>query len=100
MSEIHFNALRRWQNVPLTANSVSNSKSSRSKEAKAGDSLQLSPVPDLSETEKKVEAHFSQLRSRLQEKVDSPLYPPLETIDRLARILALRDKSPIENPEL
>jgi hypothetical protein len=99
MSEIHFNALRRWQNVPSPANSASNPKPSKSKDSKEADSVQLSRVPDLSEVEKKVEAEFAQLRSSLQEKVDSPSYPPLEAIDRLARIFGIQNQSQMENPE-
>jgi hypothetical protein len=42
----------------------------------------------MSQIEKKLEADFARLRSRLEEQVNSPNYPSGETMDRLARILA------------
>jgi len=55
----------------------------------AADSAEFSQLPDLSLLENAVEKEFEGLRSRLQEAANSELYPPLETIDKLAAMLAL-----------
>lgn len=46
------------------------------------------PVPDFKQAEQEMEARYILHRSRLEKEVNGPGYPPTETIDRLARLLA------------
>lgn len=90
MNEINLNALSGPIDIGRSPNAAVGPKKSGNKPAFAGtDSAEFSKLPDLSEIDQAVDGEFSDLRSRLQKSVDSELYPPLETIDKLAAMLAV-----------
>lgn len=94
MNEINLNAMGRSSGLDRALSSVNQHKNAPPQGAPVGnDSVQLSHVPDLSQAEAAVEDEFAALRARFEDVGDSAAYPPLETIDRLARMLA------IEGPE-
>jgi len=51
----------------------------------------LSRTPDFSQVEQDTEARFDMLKSKLRNVVNEKNYPPLETIERLSRMLATPD---------
>ena len=90
MNEINLNALSRSAGFDKPINSVANPKNVNSKKANAEpDSIQFSKLPDLSSIEQALEEEFAGLRATLEEDAKSASYPPLETIDRLAHMLAV-----------
>ncbi len=48
----------------------------------------LTRTTDFTSVEKNTESHFDMLKARLRQEVNDPNYPPLQTIDRLAALLA------------
>ena len=90
MNEINLNALSRSVGIDKSLNSVSNPKNANPKQANTElDSIQFSQLPDLSSVEHAMEEEFAAKRANLQDAANSPSYPPLETIDRLAHMLAI-----------
>jgi hypothetical protein len=96
MSEINnINASNRYPSVDKALSSAAGQKTaSQGKAGAATDSVQISGAPDLSKIEAAVEAEFTAMRANLEQSVDSSAYPPLEAIDRLARMFAI--KEPLE----
>ena len=89
MNEINLNALNRFAGVDKPLGSISNQKSIGAKKEAEVDSVQLSNLPDLSALEKATEEGFAAQRASLAGTVNSEYYPPLDTIDRLAAMLAI-----------
>ena len=90
MSEINLNGVGGSLGVGRALNSAGSQKSTAaSKVSVASDSAEFSNLPDLSTLDESVESEFEALRSRLQNSADSELYPPLDTIDKLAAMLAI-----------
>jgi hypothetical protein len=90
MNEINLNPLSRPVGIDKPSNSATAHKSANvNKTSLEADSTQFSQVPDLSTVEEALEKEFAGMRSSLAEDADSPGYPPLETIDRLAAMLAV-----------
>ena len=90
MNEINLNALAGSMGIGRSLDSVANQKNIPVKRPSiASDSAEFSQLPDFSAAEKSIEDDFADLRSRLQGAADSELYPPLETIDKLAAMLAM-----------
>lgn len=91
MNEIQINALSRSLGVDKT---FSNSKQRAAEHTgeRQKDTVQLSRVPDLSAIEAALEDEFASIRTKLEAEAESPSYPPLETIDRLAGLFAMNLK--------
>lgn len=90
MNEINLNALSRSAGFDKPLNSVANPKNLNSKKASPEpDSIQFSKLPDLSSVEAALEEEFASMRANLEDDAKSASYPPLETIDRLAHMLAM-----------
>ena len=90
MNEINLNALSRSVGIDKSLNSVANFKNVSPEKAKTElDSVQFSNLPDLSAAEHALEEEFAAARSNLQNSANSASYPPLDTIDRLAAMLAI-----------
>ena len=90
MNEINLNALGGSMGIGRSLDPVAHQKNIPVKKPFiTDDSAEFTQLPDLSGVEKSVEDDFTDLRSRLQGAADSELYPPLETIDKLAAMLAL-----------
>ena len=90
MNEINLNPLSRPVGIDKPSNSAAAQKSANVKKPSLeADSTQFSQVPDLSAVEEALDKEFAGLRSKLAQEVDSPGFPPLETIDRLAAMLAV-----------
>ena len=90
MNEINLNALGGATGIGRSLDAVANQKSIPVKKPSlADDSAEFTQLPDFTVVEKMVEDEFADLSSRLQGVADSELYPPLETIDRLAAMLAI-----------
>ena len=90
MNEINLNPLSRSAEIDKSSSTVAKLKNVSPRKLDAEfDSVQLSKLPDLSSAEGVLEDEFANLRARLKDEVDSPGYPPLETIDRLAHMLAV-----------
>jgi hypothetical protein len=95
MNEINLNALSRFTGTEKSLSSTANSNNPSSKKVETEvDSVQFSKLPDLSFAEKALEDEFAESRVRLKDEVESPSYPPLETIDRLAHMLAVHLNPP------
>ena len=90
MNEINLNAMNRSVGIERSLSVAANQKSASIKRPSAEpDSVEFSHLPDLSTADEAVEKEFASYRAKLQESADSPLYPPLETIDKLAAMLAI-----------
>ena len=90
MSEINLNGVSGSIGTGRSLNATAHPKNTNASVPTAGaDSVDFSHLPDLSSVEKTVEDDFANLRSRLQESAHSDLFPPLETIDKLAAMLAI-----------
>ncbi len=90
MNEINLNPLSRSAGIDKPFNAVGSPKNVNLKTANSEpDSIQFSKLPDLSSAEQAVEEEFSSLRANLESDANSASYPPLETIDRLAHMLAI-----------
>ena len=90
MSEINLNGVGGSLGMGRSLNSAGSHKSvPASKVPVASDSAEFSNLPDLSTFDETVESEFETLRSRLQDSADSETYPPLDTIDKLAAMLAM-----------
>ncbi len=90
MNEINLNALNRSLGVGRALSAAANQKNDSIKSTPVGsDSVEFSHLPDFSKADHAVEAEFASRRSSLQDTSDSALYPPLETIDKLAAMLAI-----------
>ncbi len=88
MNDINLNGLSGSGGIGRPLNATANQKSTNVKNASSpSDSAEFSRLPDLSAVERTVEEDFASLRSSLQETVNSELYPPLETINKLAAML-------------
>ena len=91
MNEINVNAFSRPAGIEKPQNSAANQQSASSRKALSGeDSVQFSEFPDLSKVEQSLEHEFTALRTGLEGEVSSSGYPPVETIDRLAAMLAAK----------
>jgi hypothetical protein len=62
------------------------------------DSAEFSQLPDLADFENAVEKEFEGLQSSLRAAANSEFYPPLETIDKLAAMLAIEVKADPSKP--
>ena len=90
MNEINLNALGRSSGIDKALGSAGPHKNVSQNNASVGsDSVQISKLPDLSQAEEALEEEFAALRAKFEEMTKSAAYPPLETIDRLARMLAV-----------
>jgi hypothetical protein len=90
MNEINLNPLNRPIGIDKASNSAAAQKKANVNQGVfEADSTQFSQLPDLSAAEEALEKEFAGLRSKLESEVDSPNYPPLETLDRLAAMLAV-----------
>jgi hypothetical protein len=90
MNEINLNPLSRPVGIDKPSNSAASQKNANvMKTSLEPDSTQFSQIPDLSAVEEALEKEFAGLRSTLAQDAESPGYPPLETIDRLAAMLAV-----------
>jgi hypothetical protein len=88
MNEINFSASNPTPRMDKTLSSAGQQKNISENKETVGDSVELSRLPDLSKVEAAVEDEFASLRAKFEEQAESAAYPPLETIDRLARMLA------------
>lgn len=90
MSEINFDPSSRSFAVDKASNGRATHKNANLNNVSPGsDSAEFSHPPDLAAIEQQVENDFAQLRSDLEDSVNSVAYPPLETIDRLAAMLGV-----------
>ncbi len=90
MSEINLNGVSGSLGAGRSLNATAHPKTTNLNVPAAGsDSVEFSHLPDLSGVDKTVEDDFANLRTHLQESANSDLYPPLETIDKLAAMLAI-----------
>ena len=90
MNEINLNALGGSTGIGRSLDQVAHQKNIPVKKPLiTDDSAEFTQLPDLSAVEKSVEDDFTDLRSRLRGVAGSELYPPLETIDKLAAMLAI-----------
>lgn len=90
MNEINLNPLSRSAGISKPSNPPAIQKNANLKtNSLEADSTQFSKLPDLSAVEESIEKEFEGLRSNLEADADSPSYPPLEVIDRLAVMLAV-----------
>ena len=88
MNELELNGLGRPAPPEKSINSVSGRKDVRpASTTPAQDTVELSDLPDLSALEAAVEKDFVVKRSGLEGRLGSA-YPPLETVDRVAAMLA------------
>ena len=88
MNELELNGLGRPTPPDKLVNSVTGRKDVRPPStAPAQDTVELSDLPDISALEAAVEKDFVVKRSGLEGKLGSA-YPPLETVDRVAAMLA------------
>lgn len=89
MSEININGVGGSFGVGRALGPAGGQKNlAASKAAAASDSAEFSNIPDLAIFDETVEGEFEAIRSRLQDAADSDSYPPLDTIDKLASMLA------------
>ena len=88
MNEIELSGLGRPPGVEKSLNPVANRKEiAPVAKTPAQDTVELSDLPDLASLEASVEQDFAAKRSELQ-GAQSSTYPPLDTIDRVAAMLA------------
>ncbi len=90
MNEINLNPLSRSVGVDKSSSSTAAQKNANvQKSSSDSDSMEFSQLPDLSAVEESLEQEFSGQRLRLEKDANSPSYPSLEMIDRLATMLAI-----------
>lgn len=90
MSEINLNGVSGSAGISRSLNAAGGQKTNSVPNPAAGaDSAEFSHLSDIESVDNAVEKEFETLRSRLQESANSELYPPLETIDKLAAMLAI-----------
>ena len=88
MNEIELSGIGRPAGVEKPVNSVVSRKDAGSvASVPAQDTVELSDLPDLAAIEAAVEQDFAAKRTSLQGALANT-YPPLETIDRVAAMLA------------
>jgi hypothetical protein len=99
MNEINLNPLSRPAGIDKPSAATQKSANVKNPSLEA-DSTDFSQVPDLSSVEEALEKEFAGLRASLANDADAPGYPPLETIDRLAAMLAVSiDRNPAGSAE-
>jgi hypothetical protein len=98
MSEINLNGISGSTGIGRSLSTAPSHKNGNVTRSSGSDSAEFSNLPDLSTFENAVENEFESQRSRLQCVADSDLYPPLETIDKLAAMLALEATSDPDKP--
>lgn len=90
MNEINLNPLSRSVGVDKSSSSTAAPKSSNiQKSSSDSDSMEFSQLPNLSAVEESLEQEFAGSRLRLEKDANSPSYPSVEIIDRLAAMLAI-----------